>query len=511
MVDKVIVTNGAALTAKYQAKGVAAIKTALNALVAADKKRGLATVVVNLDDAKAMKKLGAKPVKDRGDCRENKTAIDGLFKKLKPDYLMILGSSDVIPHQDLVNPVFKAGEDDDEEALGDLPYACDTPYGRDAAQFVGPTRVVGRLPDLTGAKEPSFLLGLLKTAVGVSTRPSSDYAAYFGLSALVWQGSTKLSIDHIFHNTDKLMLAPDKGPNFAKGVVGTRAHFINCHGAPATSEFYGQKGKSFPVSLSTKAIGNKIREGTVVSAECCYGAQLYDSITLALDMPICQSYLKQGAYGFFGSTTIAYGPADKNGAADLICQFFLASVVGGASIGRAALTARQQFVDGASQMDPVDLKTLAQFCLYGDPSVQPVAADGATEAPSGKEEEKSFRFQRSERRLKLKQKGDDLQKSKPTASKEQKGVRPAASAKAALANIAREGGLPPSQSFTAFTVKGVNLPKGTQAKMAGVPSRYYLTVGIPKANKKLDLVKRVAVVAKELDGHIVGYRIYEER
>ena len=96
--------------------------------------------------------------------------------------------------------------------------------------------------------------------------------------------------------------------------------------------------------------------------------ELYDAATLEIDLPICQSYLGQGAYGYFGSTTIAYGPKNDNGAADLICQYFLINVLEGASIGRAALLARQQF--GAySQMDPLDLKTLAQFYFLGDPSV----------------------------------------------------------------------------------------------------------------------------------------------
>ncbi len=69
--------------------------------------------------------------------------------------------------------------------------------------------------------------------------------------------------------------------------------------------------------------------------ECCYGAQLYDSITLDIDIPICQSYLQQGAYGYFGSTTIAYGELNTNAEADFICQYFLLKVLDGASLGHA--------------------------------------------------------------------------------------------------------------------------------------------------------------------------------
>ena len=46
----------------------------------------------------------------------------------------------------------------------------------------------------------------------------------------------------------------------------------------------------------------------------------------------------------------------------------------GASIGRAALEARHRFASQLSHLDPSDLKTLAQFYLLGDPSIQPVQA-----------------------------------------------------------------------------------------------------------------------------------------
>ena len=51
-------------------------------------------------------------------------------------------------------------------------------------------------------------------------------------------------------------------------------------------------------------------------------------------------YLLDGAAGFFGSTTTAYGPPSGNGQADIIMQDFLKHVLSGASLGRAALQAR---------------------------------------------------------------------------------------------------------------------------------------------------------------------------
>jgi hypothetical protein len=107
MDDKLIVTNRKALGKKYGSKGLSKIRNALRSLVAADKKRGIQTRVVYLDDAPTMKKMGGKAVITATDPRENKIAIDAIFKSVNPDYLMILGAPDVVPHQDLNNPAYR--------------------------------------------------------------------------------------------------------------------------------------------------------------------------------------------------------------------------------------------------------------------------------------------------------------------------------------------------------------------------------------------------------------------
>jgi hypothetical protein len=511
MDDKIIVTNRSALVRKYSSKGLAAIRKALRALTAADKKRGLKSRVVYLDDKSSMKKMGGAAVMNASSPRENKAAIDAVFKSIRPDYLMILGAPDVVPHQDLHNPAYSPPDDDDNNAWGDLPYACDAPYSRDPAHFVGPTRVIGRLPDLVGADEPSYLLTLLKTDARYRSRTQNEYMAYFGLSAAVWKGSTRLSLNNIFGNANRLLFAPPSGPNFSRAKLHVRAHLINCHGGLASPEFQGQKGRSYPIALTSKATVGKIAEGTVASVECCYGAELYDAITLGIDLPICQNYLRQGAYGYLGSTTIAYGSEDDNGSADFICQYFLLNVLNGASIGRAALRARQQFVENTAQMDPFDLKTLAQFCLLGDPSVHPVARPGATGVPKGTATADAERFFRAERRAKLRLAGAFLTVTKPTASKRARQHKLSPNTRTALSNIAKLAGLRTTQRFTTFAVKAAPVSRGRAAKAVTAPSRYHITIGTPGNGAPKQIRRGVAVVAKELDGRIVGYRVYHQR
>ena len=160
MYDKIIVTNREGLITKYGNIGFENICKAVTLLEQADEKRGIKDSIVYLDDKAEMKRLRSKPVTRTTDSRQNKKAIDDVFKFHNPHYLMILGSPDILPHQDLTNPTQYRGDDipsdDDDYAWGDLPYACDAPYSRDPARFVGPTRVIGRSARL-GGRQRTFL------------------------------------------------------------------------------------------------------------------------------------------------------------------------------------------------------------------------------------------------------------------------------------------------------------------------------------------------------------------
>jgi len=178
MSDKIILTNQSQLKKKYG--NTAALDKALKGMIAADKQRGIATTVVHLDDAAQMKKYGGKAVMSAGSASQNKAAIDAVYNKADPDYLMILGATDVIPYVPLKNTM---PGDGDPYAYGDLPYACNAKYSTDPSQLTGPTRVLGRLPDLVGGNDTSYVTGLIKAAAGYKSRPANDYSAYFGITA----------------------------------------------------------------------------------------------------------------------------------------------------------------------------------------------------------------------------------------------------------------------------------------------------------------------------------------
>jgi hypothetical protein len=72
--------------------------------------------------------------------------------------------------------------------------------------------------------------------------------------------------------------------------------------------------------------------------------------------------------------------------ADWVVTGFLKSVLGGASLGRALLEAKQDFVNWIQKQgrspDLAEEKTLLQFVLLGDPSIHPVAPSLAGAGPA---------------------------------------------------------------------------------------------------------------------------------
>lgn len=368
---KVILTNESALAEKYG--DTSEIDSAVQKLIEADSGNEIETRLIALDSADAMKDVGP-VVQDPTDPGQNLAAVHAVYDALTPDYIMLLGGPDVVPQQPLRNPAYEKGKDDDRIIPSDLPYACEAATSKEPRDYTAVTRVVGRLPDITGSDDPSYLVGLLDNAASASPLSATEFSQYFGISAEVWHKSSRLNVQTIFGSDQDLQLVPPRDYQWDAQLLARRAHFINCHGAPSDWRFYGQPSgiRQFPESHDGTYIPQRITPGTVVAAECCYGAQLYDPSSTHGRAGLCNVYLGNGAWGFFGSSNIAYGPADSTDWADHLCQYFWRAILEGASLGSAVLRARQKYIGERPTLDPVDLKTIAQFSLLGDPSIHPV-------------------------------------------------------------------------------------------------------------------------------------------
>jgi len=367
---KVVIANFPALAAKYGPSGLQLVQAALKRLINADAARHLQTQVFDIADPSVMSKIGGPHVLGTNDDRGAKLSVDAICKALNPDYVMLLDGPDVVPHVGLSQ--IPGLIDGDRTIDSDLPYASPAGFSRNIASYLAVTRVVGRLPAARGETDPNKLIELINFSIDHRTSWPNTENLYFAISAEVWKVSTQLSLGSLFGNHTALFVSPTDGHTGIDGALANPVHFINCHGATNDWRFYGEGANQFPIALDTPGFSSVlVGQGAVVAAECCYGAQLYNYRLSNIHPPLCLTYLWKGASAVLGSTTISYGQSASNGQADLMAQEFVRNVIAGASSGRALLQARQTFVQSQMMSNPCNLKTLAQFLLLGDPSLQP--------------------------------------------------------------------------------------------------------------------------------------------
>jgi hypothetical protein len=436
---KLIVTVRKRLEEKYGEDGFESIQSALNSLAEADDARGIATILVYLDDEATTSPYGVSRLTGQATALRCKRTIDALYKALSPDYLVLVGADDVIPYFKVPNPSFGPSKgDEDEEVPTDNPYACSRPFSaKKSESYLIPDRVLGRIPDLPG-KNPdiSWLLDYLESARSWKSNVASDYDKDLMVCCDSWQKSGQAVASYLSRAADQVMIAPPSlydntsTPPILTAAYGHRFHVIKCHGAQLDTMFYGQKGTDYPPVLTSNSLVGKTVAGTVVGAMCCYGAALFDPNDPRViaqqkgDAPIPSVYLRQGAHGFVGSTTIAWVGVQTMLCADWIIASYMRYVIQGASIGRALLDAKQEFVRWINQQgrspDIADEKTLLQFHLLGDPSIHPVTAAGELAAESEGDPATataavaSLAFERRSRRSFRRAMGVELRKTLPT-------------------------------------------------------------------------------------------------
>ena len=309
--DKAIIVNLSALRAKYGAAGLASIRAALARMTDADRARGLSTRLVAVDRAATMDSVHGPTVRDPTDAPTVKAAVDAAAAAVTAHYLLLLGGPDVLPQQQLRNPT----GDEDPSVPSDLPYACALPASDDAGDFIGPTRVVGRLPDLVGGTDPTYVVGLLDAAAGWTPRARTAHAKVFALSTDSWKVSTRLTMQALGGDPASVHLSPVEGPAFTAALLRSRTHLVNCHGGDTDPRLVRRAPRLGHAAGRPRAgvARRSGQPGTVVAAECCYGAQHYPPSLAGGVASLALTYLRQGAAGVVGSSTLSYGPVDDNG------------------------------------------------------------------------------------------------------------------------------------------------------------------------------------------------------
>jgi len=402
---KLSVTVKRALECKYGRIKLKEIETARKAWIAADARRGIRTVHVEVDNSALMKKYGVKPVKlvdGKAPAPRIKRAIDALWKQLAPDYLVLFGADDIVPMFVVANPFDPEGDNNElppkmrEKVPTDNPYASSLPFrSSDRNSYLVPDRVIGRIPDMVSESDPAWIVRYLNRATNWEPRSVDSYMKTYAICSYRSSRAGEKCMKYIARPDSKLLLSPPAKDHWRSSQhrLSARLHMIKCHGQAGDPKFYGEKARNLPYAIRSDTLRTYLKSATVVGTMCCYGAQIFSpakavgattkAVAKALCVkpkrggwPVASTYLRDGALGFVGPTVTAYAGDSEMMSADWIVAAYLNSVLGGASIGRAFLESKQDYLRWLNQQGQApgldEELTLIEYVLLGDPSVTPV-------------------------------------------------------------------------------------------------------------------------------------------
>jgi hypothetical protein len=397
---KLSVTVKSNLESKYDPAALKRINAAITHWIDADMKRGIQTVHVAVDDPADtyLKKLRVTPVSGKATAPKIKRAVDDLWKKLKPEYLVLFGGIDVVPMFEVLNPAYDQNGDDDEKVPTDNPYASSKRFSSlKRISYLVPDRVVGRIPDMLADpgdngrnSDPAWFVAYLKTARFWKAQDRTFYAG--PLYAICTRESKGAGLDclrYIAREDSPLFLSPPitDGSSPARKRLSAPVHMIKCHGSQFRPVFYGEKEihkqTKFLKAIRSATLESRLTSATLVTTMCCYGAQIYSPFDPKAkyrgEWPLASTYLRKGALAFVGSTMKAWvgSPVEKKWA-DVLAAGYLKNVLVGSSIGRAFLDSKTAYaysiIDQGRILSLADEKTLIEYVLMGDPSIHPVAS-----------------------------------------------------------------------------------------------------------------------------------------
>ena len=142
---------------------------------------------------------------------------------------------------------------------------------------------------------------------------------------------------------------------------------FNLHGSNDTKFWYGQEGRSYPEAFDPSALLGR-ESPYFLGVEACYGARYLGG--LVPDQSIVMTAMRNKCLAFLGSSKIAFGtPRPAGSCADIVIGDYIKCLTQGYSAGDAHLEGLKHLTSKKSLND-ADIKTLAEFALYGDPSVR---------------------------------------------------------------------------------------------------------------------------------------------
>ena len=281
----------------------------------------------------------------------------------RPKYLFILGNEEIIPVVSWENQA----SDGDADVESDLCYAtldASTPWNGQKYNFSEVIRV-GRLPTYTDEGFESFSAYLENAIKYMGTL--NGVVAY-GLSALVWRDETNDEYRAVSHG--EVEVSPEVTKDTVANGIPDDANllFFNLHGSNDTRYWYGQDGSDYPEAFAPEVLEGRARP-YFLGVEACYGARYLGG--LSPRDSIVQMAMRNKCLAFLGSSKIAFGTSQPEGScADIVIGNYIKFVADGWSAGDAYIEGLKRLTSDWSSMDDSDVKTMAEFALYGDPSAR---------------------------------------------------------------------------------------------------------------------------------------------
>ena len=350
----IIITREKSLLNELQQSSQTDLHTTISSFVQSRRTRGILYYYLDLDNC-------AVTPCSSGTCSHVIDALTKITQMASPKYIFILGNEKII---DVMSWEDKTKDDDDIES--DFCYTTldlTSPWERKKYDFSNMFRV-GRLPvyhNETFEEFKSYFDSVISAADGFGCKKN------YGLSALVWQKES----DHEYNTFANGNV--DVSPDITLSNVSNRfsentnTFYFNLHGSNQTEYWYGQQGKSYPQAFAPNIL-NGISSPFIIAVEACYGARYTGGLTYKNS--ILLSAITHKCISFLGSSRIAYGrPSPPGSCADDIVGEFLRQVSNGEPVGDAFIAGMKKIVSSSNTLDDSEVKTIAEFNLYGDPSI----------------------------------------------------------------------------------------------------------------------------------------------
>ncbi len=325
-------------------------------------------------------------------------------KKLpESQYLFIIGSEDIVP-MPVIKTYLSKEVEKDRTIDTDLPYAY--PYGSEMIEKLESLDIyryealffVGRLPLALDATADDLVSYLNRDIANQEGIPVDEMYAHCDMN---WKNTTAHEVkvireQHLFpvwkiqfpQNSyyNDLFLSPPLRFDADKQELLTQRYFnidanlflFNLHGCPTAH--VGHYSASYPnhrdwVDAVHPKFVQQCKYPNIMVSQACYGGRF---IGEQKDTSMVMSALSNQTLAFVASSRSAWGSVDSQNStpdtapmafSDVLASYFLQQVLMGLSVGMAFFNTRSYVFQYRGDGNPQDAVTIAEFNLFGDPTL----------------------------------------------------------------------------------------------------------------------------------------------